>query len=379
MSFSLRQVRRVAVIYTHFPHYRQAIFDAMSRSELYDFEFFYDTKGIQKSIKGGTSGDRHHHLQTFKVGPLYFQPGVFSLLLSKNLDGYIFLGNPFILTTWIGAIIARLRGRPVYFWTHGWLRHERGVTAFFRRLFYRLANHLLVYGNRAISIGEAQGYPRERIHVIYNSLDYETQAVIRERFLAEAPGSDGSADLRDSPYFLMVGRLIRPLQVDLALDAIELAKLQAELIIVGDGPEKHRLALEAQRRSLPVRFLGAVYDEEQLARLFLDACAVLSPGKVGLLAMHALAYGAPLITHDDLDNQMPEVEAIVPGLTGAFFERGDPVALAATMKKFLESTALNIGTVKRRQMAIETIEKSYTATAQLSLIAQALDIEFGNQ
>lgn len=351
----------------------------MSLSKLYDFEFFYDSKGIQESIKGGTRGDRHHQLTTFKAGPLYFQLGVFRLLFSKKFSGYIFLGNPFIVTTWLGAIIARLRGKPVYFWTHGWLRQERGFTACLRQIFYRLANHLLVYGNRAASIGQAQGYPRDRIHVIYNSLDYESQAVTRQRLLAQTERGCGSKDGGEAPYFLMVGRLIRPLQVDLALDAIELGKLHAELVIVGDGPERDRLVLEAQRRSLPVRFLGAIYEEEHLGRLFLGACAVLSPGKVGLLAMHALAYGTPVITHGDLDNQMPEVEAIVPGQTGAFFERNDAVALAAKMKDFMVSEALSIGMEEARKRAIEAIEKSYTANAQLSLITQALDIEFGHR
>ena len=54
-----------------------------------------------------------------------------------------------------------------------------------------------------------------------------------------------------------------------------------------------------------------------------------------ILAIHALAYGTPVITHDDLDRQMPEVEVISEGLTGAFFKHGDVADLAENDKIFV--------------------------------------------
>lgn len=43
------------------------------------------------------------------------------------------------------------------------------------------------------------------------------------------------------------------------------------------------------------------------------------------------------ITHGHLDEQMPEVETILPGETGAFFERGNADDLASTIKAWLRS------------------------------------------
>ena len=37
--------------------------------------------------------------------------------------------------------------------------------------------------------------------------------------------------------------------------------------------------------------------------------------------MHALSYGTPVVTHDDLDFQGPECEAIIHGKTGILFKR----------------------------------------------------------
>ena len=41
----------------------------------------------------------------------------------------------------------------------------------------------------------------------------------------------------------------------------------------------------------------------------------VSPDKVGLTAIHSMAYGRPVITHDNMDRQGPEVEAVIPGRT----------------------------------------------------------------
>ena len=35
-----RTIPRIAVIYTHFPHYRSGVFDALGRNTSYDFQFF---------------------------------------------------------------------------------------------------------------------------------------------------------------------------------------------------------------------------------------------------------------------------------------------------------------------------------------------------
>ena len=44
----------------------------------------------------------------------------------------------------------------------------------------------------------------------------------------------------------------------------------------------------------------------------------VSPGNVGLTAIHSLSYGTPVLTHNNFNNQMPEVESIQPGFNGYF-------------------------------------------------------------
>lgn len=360
---------RIAVVYTHFPHYRAPVFDAMTRSTAHDFSFYYDPAGVEKTVVSGTAAENHYPLTVRTWQGIMWQGGAISLARNPAFDGFIFLGNPFILSTWLAAWLARRRGKPVYFWTHGWLRHETNAKAWLRRRFYRLADMLMVYGARARTLGEAEGFDPASIHVIGNSLDYAAQKQERESALAN-PDVTGN-ELPDKPFFLTVSRLVESVALDKAVEAMALLPSDATLVVVGAGPKREALEAQAEALGVDVRFSGAIYEEARLAPLFLGASAVVSPGKVGLLAMHALAYGAPVITHDNLARQMPEVEAIEPGLTGAFFRHGDVRDLARKMTLFLECSE---GTrAAGRAAAIARIEERYTSEAQVSAITSALD------
>lgn len=365
-----KRIPRIAVIYTHFPHYRQAVFDEMERSEKYRFSFFYDPSSFSETIQSGKHKHTHSSIRTRKFGPLLFQARACGLVLSGQFDGFIFLGNPYIATTWIAAALARLKGYPVFFWTHGWLRRDARPKAITRNIFYRLANGLLLYGTRSSEIGEAEGYPPDRIHVINNSLDYAAQKKARELALSEGFAGE---DIPDKPFFLSVSRLVWNVDLGMAIEAMKLLPQEATLVIVGAGPERNALEAQARKMSVDVRFTGAIYEEDQLARFFLNARAVVSPGKVGLLAMHALAYGVPVITHDDMDRQMPEVEAIDAEVTGAFFRYGDVVDLARQMAIFLKRSPEEQAVTCAA--AIARIEGEYTPKVQVERITAALDKE----
>lgn len=100
------------------------------------------------------------------------------LAMRRDIAVIIFLGNVNFLSTWLAALLAMLTRKRVLFWTHGWLRKEQGTKANIRNLFYRLAHGLLLYGNRAKMIGIENGFAKDRMYVVYNSLDYQTQKTI---------------------------------------------------------------------------------------------------------------------------------------------------------------------------------------------------------
>ena len=102
---------KVAVVYTHFPHYREAVFEEMARNKDYSFSFFYDPRGITETIESGAMRTGHFAIKTVRLGPILIQLNAVKLAMVGNYESYIFLGNPYIVSTWLAAIIARLRGR----------------------------------------------------------------------------------------------------------------------------------------------------------------------------------------------------------------------------------------------------------------------------
>lgn len=362
----------VAIIYTHFPHYRAPVFNTMNESAEFNFSFYYDPRGIDWTIPSGSQEQSHFEVRTRRFGPFRWQWGAILLALKGQHDAYIFLGNPYILSTWIASLILRIRRQPILFWSHGWIKQERGLQKTIRNSFYCLSNTLLVYGNRAKQIGLENGFDHSRIDVIYNSLDYPLHARTRE-LIKEDQQTHKNDTNRKKSYFLSVTRLVAHVRLDLAIEAMTHMPTDVDLVIVGDGPE--RLSLEAMVREKKVNaiFLGAVYDERQLAELFMNAVAVVSPGKIGLLAIHSLTYGTPAITHNDFDRQMPEVEAISEGSTGGFFQFGDSVDLARVMSKYLDGQDDVNGRKALEQKAINQIKGQYTPEAQVRLISASLN------
>lgn len=335
--------KQVAIVYHFFPHYRSAILSELLKREDFDCILVGDvTDPNDSSIEPWIPPQENFVRAPCRklTSNVLWQTGLIRLVTTRDLDVIIFLGNFTFLSTWIAALLARLKGIRILFWTHGWLRDELGIKELIRARFYRLAHGLLLYGNRAKQIAVRKGFPAHTLHVIYNSLDYKKQKEVRnlisdERLKAlRAKIFPGSSD----PIVVCTGRLTRLKKLDLLLNAMGLLKQQGHkvcLLLVGDGPERECLRQLSEQLNLSVYFYGACYEEENLAELIMCANVAVSPGQVGLTAMHALAYGVPVITHGDLDHQMPECEAILSGRTGDTFQRGDIHDLAKVLKKWI--------------------------------------------
>ncbi len=283
--------------------------------------------------------------------------------------------------SWVGSIIARIKGTKVLFWGHGWLRREKFPQRTIRNIYYRLSSKVLVYAERGKELGVDAGFPARDIVTIYNSLD--TDEAERVLGLIEAGELDELHparlfDHQDRPIVICTARLTKVCRFDLLLKAAKILKDQGRpinVLLVGDGTERE--ALEALARSLEVdvHFHGAVYDETRLAQLIYRSDVTVSPGKIGLTAMHSMMYGTPAITHGEFDNQMPEFEAIVPGETGAFFRRNDEEDLARTIADWLDNGA---DREQVRAACRECIATKWNPQRQVELIEGALDAVFGD-
>lgn len=335
--------KRVAVAYHFFAHYRAAVIERLARDPRHQWDFYGDVRDFDSDIKPAdfSSSVRFHRLPCRKVrGPVMWQHGLVGLALSDRCDVMIFLGSPKYLATWVAAPLARLTGKRVLFWTHGWTKDPHGAGGLFKKLFYQLADALLIYGRWGRQVGIWEGFDPARLHVIHNSLDTDSQRAA----LAAIPAGRPSEIRREffgedvTPVIACTTRLTRARRLDMLFDAVAmLAKegVRANVALVGDGAERANLEAHAKRLGINVKFVGACYDEVRIGEILRASNVCVAPGQVGLSAMHAMAFGIPVVSHGDRPNQMPEFESIIPGKTGSLFQEGDLRSLADAIRPWL--------------------------------------------
>ena len=270
-----------------------------------------------------------------------WQWGSITWAIKPEFDTVIMHAVPHWPCTWIGGILARMMGKRVFFWGHGYLYEPKGFKGLMRRMFYAIPNAHMFYGRIAKVIAMKHGWTPEKLHVIYNSLNTSQQRKIRDESTKEQ-----ALEVRrqifgnDNPVAICTTRLIAIRRLDLLLDSIHTLKERGRavnLILVGDGPESQRLRKQAEQLNLPVHFEGACYDERRIAQLVMASNVTVAPGKVGLTAMHSMVYGVPVVTHGDAFDQMPEWEAIIPDKTGSLFQSGNVQSLSDAILKWTES------------------------------------------
>jgi len=368
---------RVALFNPIFAHYRHALIQELRRSTTVEYHFFADLRDGDSRIPTVDLGGSPDFTRSpfFRIlRKMAWQPQALRTAWSGEYSSFVFMGDASWLSTWIAAAVARLRGRRVLFWTHGWPRYDRGLRKYVRLAFYNLANGLLLYGERAARIGVDLGYDPDKLHVIFNSLDFDAQQALSST-ITPIEIEDLRTRLFGNAHTAVViatARLTALKRFDLLIEALKIVNRDCRavhLLFVGDGPERARLEALATSAGIKSVFVGACYDESQLASYFLAANVTVSPGNVGLTCMHSLGYGVPVITHDDPDDQMPEWEAIEVGVTGATFTKGSATALAETIEQWTRSPSLPDDVRDRCRLAIAS---KYHPMAQALAMERAL-------
>jgi len=201
-----------------------------------------------------------------------------------------------------------------------------------RKRYYRLADATMIYASHGFEIHESFGINRDQIFLTYNTPDTEKIEEIRDKFLKE------DAEVSNPKRILHVGRLVKWKRVDLLIEAVSLLSAgydDIELHIIGSGPEEEKLKALAQLKAPDVRikFTGAIYDAEALAREIISSAIYVLAGMGGLSINEAMAYGKPVIC-SRCDGT--ERDLVVDGWNGLFFKEGDAVDLASRIEILLK-------------------------------------------
>jgi glycosyltransferase involved in cell wall biosynthesis len=140
--------------------------------------------------------------------------------------------------------------------------------------------------------------------------------------------SDGRPD---APLLLCVGRLAREKRLETlgwVMDAIP----EARLALVGDGPDRERLASLFEEN--PVHFAGTLHGVE-LAEAFASADVFVLPSDtetLGFVALEAMSSGCPVVAADA--GGLPDL--VEHGTSGLLFDPGRPEDAVAAVRALLD-------------------------------------------
>lgn len=248
------------------------------------------------------------------------------------------------------------------------------LTARIRKYCYARVAGTLNYSTAAYDILPSYGVKREQIHVTYNSTD--TEALWREKAaVLAAPALLPPSERR----LLHIGRLVKWKRVDLLIEAFARTLTQypdAELVIVGNGPELDNLKKQAASLGLPlrskeengvdgrgcVRFIGAVYDPKELGAYMNEATVYVLAGMGGLSINDAMTYALPVVC-SVCDST--ERDLVTDGQNGLFFRDGDADSLTEKILQLLASPqeCRRMGQeserIIREQINIDTVSERY--------------------
>lgn len=341
---------KVAIIDGIAAHYRLLLFQKLSQQVYPDYYLYASCSPLNgiatissklADLNVSNGGIKWKLIDNIVVfNRIIWQKDILRVAAKEKYDLYIFIGEFHAISTWIGVALCKIRNKKVAFWGHGSYGNERCLKKIIRKIFNRLPDGYLVYNERAKELLIHQGVKKENLFVINNSLNFDLHKEIRESISSRKIDSlkkklfPSSCEL---PVLLFIGRLIPEKRIDQLIQSIDKMHQSGKKInclIIGSGSEEGCLKNLTQSLNLEkyIHFFGPSYDETENGLMLSLADCCVSPGNVGLTAIHSMSFGTPVITHNDFSNQGPEASSIIENHTGEFFERNNVYDLAEKIK-----------------------------------------------
>ena len=378
--------KRCAIFTNIAPLYSRALWYELTSSKDVEYTFYSSREGFSgiKTINIDESKTINEEgnlnwlfLKNIFIGNiLIYQSGIISKCLRTDFDAYILYGEMHNISNWVAALICKVRKKPLLFWGHGLYGNEKNIKKVLRILYYKIADYHLVYGNRSRSIMIDSGFRSNKVFTVYNSLDFDNHRLLyQKKNVNDLEKQKQKLFPLDSklPVIIFIGRLTKEKKISYLLEAINLSKNKGykyNCLIVGGGDELE--TLKHLTESLGIRdsvcFYGPSYDENINSKFIMLSESCVSPGNVGLTAIHSLSLGTPVITHGNILNQGPEVESVIQNVTGLYFEENN----IASLSDVIDDMILNKKKIKMETTCIEQVTKYWNPKNQVAIFDQVV-------
>jgi glycosyltransferase involved in cell wall biosynthesis len=255
----------------------------------------------------------------------------------NNNDVVFVSGNPRDLSDAVFATFLRLFGKKVVLWTMAHSYKSNKIREDVRLFWSRIFKNIFVYTDKEVDFLRSKGFKDNFILGMNNGHDQKAiDEIILKWTDTRLEEWRCSNSLEKEFLLLSCARLETKNKFEQIIFALPhiLAKVPNLLwCVIGDGNEKFNLEQLVKTAGLEdhVRFIGAIYKENELAPWFLSSEILIHPAGIGLTLQHALGFGLPVVTHGESKFHGPDFAAFEPEFTGRCFKIDDVKSLADTV------------------------------------------------
>jgi glycosyltransferase involved in cell wall biosynthesis len=209
----------------------------------------------------------------------------------------IVLSNEMGLRTVFAVLYGKVFGAQVWVWWGGTVHSERNITkarAYLRKALTRHIKNWISYGATSTEYLESLGVRRDRILQIQNCVPHET-------FLVEPSHLIDWFKQYPKPVILTVGQLIERKGIDKLIEAcgrLAARGIDFTLVVVGQGPERERLAGMAAQAGIKHFYIFENQSQQVLNEIYRAADVFVFPTMEdvwGLVANEAMWAGTPVL------------------------------------------------------------------------------------
>lgn len=372
---------KIRVIQPNVGPYRVALYEGLGRIYGDRIEVLATdgagTPNVSQPLRGVRYDYSHPIKKFWKIG---WQRGLSLNGMTKG-DVLVISGEPQNITNVFLAIAAKIRGVSVIWWGH-----HRSATSRELRVKIRLAlakmlsDIFLCYTKSGREFLIARGFAANKVFATWNTIDLEPIKRAREYWTQDRLSDFRACHNVENRSILLLCSALRPkTRLDLLIKALadsRLAQKNPMLVVIGEGPKEQECKALAKELMVDdhIMWFGPERDQMKLAPWFLSASMYVYPGAIGLGIIHSLAYGLPVVVHENADHQMPEFEVMENGKTGVTFKENDISDMVDKMLNLLDDSE---GRKKMSEYSTAKVFSQYSMDQMIRNYSAAIDAAHG--
>lgn len=260
----------------------------------------------------------------------------------KNSDVIFLDGNPRILSNiMMGFLPIFFRKKKVVMWTMGHSFGANQITESIRLKWTSFFKNIFLYTDNEIDYLRKRGFKSQYMLGMNNGLDQDKIDHEKQKWNQELLFQwQKENDFTGKKIAVSLSRLTAKNKFEQMISAMpEIIKHNPEFLwcIIGAGPEEQKLRALAKTNNVEnhIRFIGALFNEAEIAPYMLSAKVFIHPASIGLSIMHAFGYGLPVVVNNETEMHGPEYGAFEDMKTGFNFEPNNVEDLAKKVNQLL--------------------------------------------